>query len=88
MEIAKLQVDGEYLKEAMVEARKDLRDVRDRLIALEVNVTHLPSKGFIVAVVIAALTIIGAIVAIAPQLQRLIGTVPLSSESRPVKTPP
>ena len=78
VEIAKLQADGEHLKSSVGEARKDMREVRERLVALEVNVTHLPSKGFIVAVVMAALTIMAALLTIAPQMQRLVGTVAAS----------
>ena len=79
VEIAKLQSDGERLKSDMVEVRRDMRDVRDRLIALEVNVKHLPSKGFIVAVVLAALSVVGALISIAPQLQRLVGPSQISA---------
>jgi hypothetical protein len=74
VEIAKLQVDGEHIKSAIGEARKDMRETRERLVALEVNVSHLPSKGFIVVVVTSALAIAVAIATIAPQLQRLAGT--------------
>jgi hypothetical protein len=79
VEIAKLQADGEHLKSAVGEARKDMREARERLVALEVNVSHLPSKGFIVAVVMTALGILVAITTIAPQLQRLAGTATVSS---------
>ena len=82
VEVAKLQTDGDHLKSAMSEMKKDIRELRDRVIVLEVNVSHLPSKGFIVAVVIAALTLIGGLLTIAPQLQRLAGT----SQVTPVTT--
>jgi hypothetical protein len=76
IEIAKLQSDGEYLKRDLSETRADMRDIRDRMTRLEVRVDHLPTKGFIVAAVIASLTIIGGLVTIAPKLQSLAGTAP------------
>jgi hypothetical protein len=64
---------------ASAKHEKILGKVRERLVALEVNVSHLPSKGVIVGVVTAALTIIAALLTIAPQLQRLAGTSTVST---------
>jgi hypothetical protein len=67
-EIAKLQSDGEHLRRDLTETRADMKDIRDRMARLEVRVDHLPSKGFIVAVVTSALLIVSAIATIAPRL--------------------
>ena len=68
VEIAKLQSDGEHTKATLGEVRTDMRDVRDRLIKLEVRVDHLPSKGFIVVVVTTALVILGGLITLAPKI--------------------
>jgi hypothetical protein len=81
VEIAKIQADGEYLKRDLAECRTDMRDIRDRMTRLEVRVDHLPTKGFIVAAVIASLTIIGALITVAPRLQSLVGTAPVSGQT-------
>ena len=78
VELAKLQTDAEYLKRDLTEARTDMREIRDRMTRLEVRVDHLPTKGFIVAAVVAALTIVGGLVTIAPKLQRWAGTTAVS----------
>jgi len=69
VEIAKLQSDAEYVKLHLSEFRGDMKDVRDRLARLEVNVSHLPSKGFIILVVTTALVIAAGLFTIAPKLQ-------------------
>ena len=80
-EIVKIQVDGDYTKKFLGELQTDMRDVRDRMAKLEVRVDHLPSKGFIVGVVVLALTLIGALVTIAPKLQSLAGTTSQNVQS-------
>jgi hypothetical protein len=75
-EIAKLQNDGEYTRRDLGELKTDMRDLRDRMTRLEVRVDHLPSKGFIVVVAIAALTLIGGLLSISPKLQTWAGTSP------------
>jgi hypothetical protein len=77
-EVTRLQTQQEFVQRDVAEARTDLRDVRDRIIKLEVIVTHLPSKGFIIAVVTTALVIAGALIAIAPKLQYLLYTPPVA----------
>jgi hypothetical protein len=81
VEIAKIQLDGEYTKKSLSGLEGDMRDLRERMTRLEVRVDHLPTKGFIVAAVIATLTIVGALVTIAPKLQSLAGTAPAASTS-------
>jgi hypothetical protein len=72
VEIAKIQADGQYLRRDVNEMRSDVKEVRDRLAKLETKVDHLPGKGFIVAAVIATLTIVGGFITVAPKLQALI----------------
>lgn len=83
VEIAKIQSDGQYLRRDVNEMRTDVREVRDRLAKLETNVDHLPGKGFIVAAVIATLTIVGGIITIAPRLQALVGPPPVQNGAPP-----
>lgn len=77
VEIAKMQSDGEYLKREVSEMRKDAREVRDRLIALETNVSHLPSKGFIITVMVVGISLLTGVLAILPKLQVLVNATPL-----------
>jgi hypothetical protein len=67
-EIAKIQVDGEYTKRFLGDLQVDMRDMRDRMAKLEVRVDHLPSKGFIVAVVTTSLAIAMALLTVAPKI--------------------
>lgn len=73
-EVTKLQAQQEFILRDLHESRGDIRDVRDRLARLEERVEHLPSKGFIVAVVTTALVIVGGLLTLAPKLQEWIGT--------------
>lgn len=70
---------GTYLRRDVNEMRSDVREVRDRLAVLETNVNHLPGKGFIVAAVIATLTIVGGFITIAPKLQALVAPAPVAA---------
>jgi hypothetical protein len=67
-EVTKIQVDGEYTKKFLGELQVDMRDMRERMAKVEVELKHLPSKGFIVGVVTTSLLIAGALVTIAPKL--------------------
>jgi hypothetical protein len=84
-EVAKLQSDGEYAKQFLAELRTDMRDLRDRMAKLEERVLHLPSKEFIVGVVVTALVIVGGLTTIAPKLWSWAGTTPVVS---PPPSPP
>jgi hypothetical protein len=81
IEIAKLQNDGEYIKRDLGELKTDMREIRDRMARLEVRVDHLPTKSHIVTVTVIALTLIGALVTIAPKLQVLAGTASPSGQT-------
>lgn len=71
--LAKVEASVEHAQRDNSDLRGDMRDVRDRLARLETKVDHLPSKGFIVAVVIGALTVVAALVTFAEKLQGLVG---------------
>lgn len=73
VEIAKLQSDREHDRSDLNELRSDMREMRDRMARLEVRVDHLPSKGFIVGVVVTALVIGGGLLTVAPKLQTWAG---------------
>ncbi|MBZ9926793.1 hypothetical protein [Mesorhizobium sp. BR1-1-4] len=87
MEIAKLQGDATNLRRDIDEARKDVREMRDRVIALEVKVDHLPGKGFIVAVVTSSLVIAGGFLAIIPRLQAVLAPPIVQSAPAPAAPP-
>ena len=78
-EVAKLQTQHEFVQRDMGESRADMKDARDRLARLEERVAHLPSKGFIIAVVTTALVILGGLTTLAPRLWALTGAVPPGS---------
>jgi hypothetical protein len=86
-EVAKLQSDGEYARRDLTELRTDMRDLRDRMARLEVKVEHLPTKEFIVSVVVGALAIGAGLATIAPKLQSWFGTAPAAIPVTP-STPP
>lgn len=56
-------------------------DWGDALARFFLDCAQLPTKGFIVAAVIASLTIIGALITVAPRLQSLVGTAPVSGQT-------
>lgn len=74
VEIAKLQNDGDHIKVAVKELRGDSREMRDRLTTLEAEVRHLPSKGFIITVVVVALTISGGFLTLLPKVQQAVNS--------------
>jgi hypothetical protein len=79
IEVGKLQNDGEHIKSLLGEVRADVKEVRDRLARLETNVSHLPGKGFIVAVVTSALIIGGAVASGLVGLQSYLSSRPPAS---------
>jgi hypothetical protein len=52
------------LKVGVGEIRTDMRDARERLKGLEVRVEHLPSKDFVVKVVLGGFAAIGTILSV------------------------
>ena len=73
VEVAKIQSDGEHVKSTLIELRSDMREMRDRMARVEVELKHLPSKGFIVAIVTTFLLIAGGLLTIAPKLWNWVG---------------
>jgi len=60
--IAKLEANVENIGKSLTETRSDTRDIRDRTIRLEEKVAQLPTKGFIVSVVLTSLAVIAALI--------------------------
>ncbi len=82
-EVAKLQSDYTHLQNDLKDTRGDMKDVRDRLTALEVEVKHLPGKGFIITVVTVALGIAVGLLAIAPRIQAFVNPPPAATAPAP-----
>ncbi|WP_299830710.1 hypothetical protein [uncultured Roseobacter sp.] len=70
--VAKLEAAFDYMRGDVSDLKGDMKNVRDRMRAVEVKIDHLPSKGFIVWVVIAALTAIAAMIGYAADIQALL----------------
>ncbi|MEM5541779.1 hypothetical protein WNY61_03420 [Sulfitobacter sp. AS92] len=70
--IVKLESAMDHVQRDVTDLRGDMKDVRDRLKGLEVKVDHLPSKGFIVSAVLAALAVIAALLTYQDKLQALL----------------
>lgn len=70
--VAKLEAGVEHLGKDVSNLSSDMRDVRDRLRALEVKVEHLPSKGFIVSALLVSLILIAALVTFQSEIQTLL----------------
>jgi hypothetical protein len=82
VELAKIQSDGEYIKRDLTELRSDMRDMRDRMRALEVKVDHLPSKSHNAIVVTSALVIaVGLATAITGLQNYLAAPRPMAAQS-------
>jgi len=69
--VAKIEASMDHMQRDVADFKSDMRDVRDRLARVEERVSHLPSKGFIVAVVITAFTLIGLLTAFQPAIRSL-----------------
>ncbi|MCJ7996127.1 hypothetical protein J5N58_17045 [Rhizobium cremeum] len=71
--VSKIEAYTDTIREDISSIKPDLKDVRERFQRLEVNVSHLPSKGYINKVVISAILLIGAFITFQEQLQSLLG---------------
>ena len=73
--VERIESDVRQFQEGDVvsETRGDVMDMRDRLARLEVNVQHLPSKGFIVSIVLAASALLAAATLFQSKLLVLLG---------------
>lgn len=85
--LAKLEAHMENVRSEMAETKSAVSSLVDRttgveirLAGLEVKVDHLPSKGFIVTSVIAALALIAAMFGFQDQLQTFFGNAPPTAQ--------
>jgi hypothetical protein len=77
--VAKLEAVGEHIQKDIAEIKTDVREFRTGIGSLNVStgtlserVTHLPSKGFIVVGLLAALSVIAGLVTFQGSIQNLI----------------
>ncbi len=71
--VAKLEADMDYVKRDVGELRVDMREIRDRVIKIEADVSHLPSKAFVFAVFGVVTAFLSAVTLFQTQIQRLLG---------------
>jgi hypothetical protein len=90
--VARLESDVGHIKSDVADIKSSLRELSTNTSGLQVNfarlderVRHLPSKGFIVTAVTAALALVGAIVVFQGNIQRFLGA-PVSTSSLPPTT--
>ncbi len=74
--VAKLEAHVEHIVRDLGDVKPDVRDMRDRLIAIEETVKHLPRKGYINKAVTAAVVLLGLFITFQAQIQSLVGTAP------------
>jgi hypothetical protein len=87
--VAKLEAVVEHIQKDIAEIKTDVREFRTGIGSLNVStgtlserVTHLPSKGFIVVALLAALTVIAGLVTFQGSIQNLIKLPPTSQHPR------
>jgi hypothetical protein len=76
--VAKLEASVEHIQKDIAEIKIDMREFRTGIGALNVStgtlterVSHLPSKGFVVVALLAALAVIAALIAFQGSIQNL-----------------
>jgi outer membrane murein-binding lipoprotein Lpp len=74
--VSKIEAYTDTIREDISSIKPDVKDVRERFARLETNVSHLPSKGYINTVVVAAIVLIGCFITFQGQLQSLLGVPP------------
>lgn len=81
--VAVLEAHVGHIRDDITGLRSDLKDIRNDVTSLKVNVAtitenirHLPTKGWAVAALLTTVTLIGALITLAPKLQAWLGTAP------------
>ena len=77
--VASLEAHTENIKSNIGEIRPDVKNIRERLPRVEEKISHLPSKGYILTVVLGAMAFIAAIIAFQDRIQSFLNLVPPSS---------
>jgi hypothetical protein len=92
--VARLEADVGHIKDDSIEMKQSLRSLLTSVSTgqvdfarLDERVRHLPSKGFIVAAVLTALTAIGAITLFQANLQRALNISVPSPLAHPAPPP-
>lgn len=70
--VAKLESNVDHLLKGADEMRHDMRDVRDRLIGLEVKVDQLPGKGAVWGAAVAIVTAVALLTAFQGQIHAFV----------------
>lgn len=70
--LARLEAHIEHAQSDLGALKSDMAGVKDRLARLEVKVDHLPSKGFIVTALVAALALITAMIGYQEQIRAIL----------------
>jgi hypothetical protein len=73
--VAKLEANMEYVKRDVGELRLDMRDVRDRVIKIEGDISQLPSKAFVFGVFGVVTTFLAAVTLFQTQIKSLLGLI-------------
>jgi hypothetical protein len=71
--LARLENDIEYVKRDVGELRTDMRDVRDRVMKIETDIDHLPTKAFVFGAFGVVTAFLTTITLFQSQIQHVIG---------------
>mgnify|MGYP001194912067 CR=1 FL=1 len=69
--VARLEAVTEHMASDIADMKGDIRDLRDRMRAVEVKIEHLPGKGFIVSALLVSLLAIAGLIGFGEQIQSL-----------------
>lgn len=80
--LSRLESDVDYIKRDVADLKADVRQVRQDLngqqvilARVEERVSHLPSTDYMLKAFLLILTIIGALVTLAPKIQQFFGMI-------------
>lgn len=75
--VVKLESNVEHLQQDVSELRGDMKNVLQRLTAIETTLaTSMATKGFVVTTYLVGSAVLGAIILFQSQIQTLIGVIP------------